>query len=155
MWVPWHSFIIVIECVCVYVCVITQKSEVWVWCDGELLMAITQKGFPNLPSHLVCLVLFHLSRYTRFINYWCCKPHVHCTFMYASHFLMAPLIFSIKEGRLYEDGERGNLYLEKPIPSMGRKVIEHTQGEKVVTHVHSFCGYYFKEGLSIHRWIIL
>ena len=52
----------------------------------------------------------------------------------------------------FEVGEcRGNLFLEKPIPSMGRKVIEHTsEGTPVI---HNFADYYFKEGwLLRHVW---
>ena len=44
-----------------------------------------------------------------------------------------------------EDGEcRGSLFLEKAIPSMGRKVIEHTPEGTPFTY--NFSDYYFKEG---------
>ena len=53
-----------------------------------------------------------------------------------------------KDGMTFKVGEgRGNLFLEKPIPSMGRKVIEHTPEGTPVTH--NFSDYYFKEG-----WLI-
>ena len=44
---------------------------------------------------------------------------------------------------------RGALYLKKPIPSMGRKVINHSsEPKKKITEV-TFSDYYFKKG-SLH-----
>ena len=58
--------------------------------------------------------------------------------------LFAPIVCT-KDGMTTEVGEfRGNLFLERPIPSMGRKVIEHVPDRTPVTH--KFADYYFEEG---------
>ena len=91
-------------------------------------MANVQNSFQH-KIRLLCLVLIQSLRYRFNIQFEKSKLDLYVSCMQPDEGSVQPKA-------------RGPLYLRKPIPSMGRKVIDHSSDEGVTESL--FSDYYFK-----------